>query len=299
MRAKGDAKGVVMTYSSKEITCSFEDISDYPWVCYHVKDKCCQQCRHFYTGIAGCEYGDRTSGCYIFICPANPSVCCGTCYSGPTLTKPPQKPTTKLKITLLIDITDDLSDDDANESVRSKVQAALTSFYSINGLKFISCTVRNIRKDSLKVEYHVDTAIDSQLITNMTALSKNMATGKSKVTYEGQEVTVSTVILEDTSGKALSPCLPGHVCAETRNGPVCRESPKGNTNEYVNIFIYVGIVAALLILFLLYLVYIYCSRKNRNSKPNTASKKPGSTYIYMNDLYYSQRRSSYYDKAKY
>lgn len=49
----GDAKGVVMTYGSKEITCSFEDISDDPSVCYHVKDKCCQQCRHFYTGIAG------------------------------------------------------------------------------------------------------------------------------------------------------------------------------------------------------------------------------------------------------
>lgn len=58
MRAKGDAKGVVMTYSSKEITCSFEDISDYPWVCYHVKDKCCQQCRHFYTGIAGLKRFD-------------------------------------------------------------------------------------------------------------------------------------------------------------------------------------------------------------------------------------------------
>lgn len=48
----------------------------------------------------------------------------------------------------------------------------------------------------------MDTAIDSHLITNMTALSKNMATGKSKVTYEGHEVTVSSVILEDTSGKA-------------------------------------------------------------------------------------------------
>lgn len=54
----GDAKGVVMTYSSKEITCSFEDISDYPWVCYRVKDKCCQQCRHFYTGIAGLKRFD-------------------------------------------------------------------------------------------------------------------------------------------------------------------------------------------------------------------------------------------------
>lgn len=58
------------------------------------------------------------------------------------------------------------------------------------------------RKGSLKVEYHVNTAKDSQLITKMTALSKNMATGKSKVTYEGQEVTVSSVTLVDTSGNA-------------------------------------------------------------------------------------------------
>lgn len=43
----------------------------------------------------GCEYGDRASGCYTRICPVNPSICCGTCYSGPTLTKPTQKPTTK------------------------------------------------------------------------------------------------------------------------------------------------------------------------------------------------------------
>lgn len=42
-----------MTYDSKQITCSFEDISGDPSVCYHVKDKCCQQCRQFYTGIAG------------------------------------------------------------------------------------------------------------------------------------------------------------------------------------------------------------------------------------------------------
>lgn len=52
----GDAEGVVMTYNRKQITCSFEDISDDPSVCYHVKDKCCQQCRHFYTGIAGLNY---------------------------------------------------------------------------------------------------------------------------------------------------------------------------------------------------------------------------------------------------
>lgn len=102
-----------------------------------------------------CEYGDRASGCYSLNCLANPSVCCGTCYSAPTLTRLPQEPTTKynnpckttvitttlattlttqtsfvfrLTITLLIDITDDLSDDAAKESVRSKVQAAVCMF---------------------------------------------------------------------------------------------------------------------------------------------------------------------------
>lgn len=58
------------------------------------------------------------------------------------------------------------------------------------------------RKGSLKVEYDVNTAMDSQLLTNMTAISKDMATRKSKVTYEGQEVTVSSVTLVDTSGNA-------------------------------------------------------------------------------------------------
>lgn len=60
------------------------------------------------------------------------------------------------------------------------------------------------RKGSLKVEYDVNTAMDSQLITKMMALSKDMATGKSKVTYEGQEVTVSSVTLVDTSGNSRS-----------------------------------------------------------------------------------------------
>lgn len=42
--------------------------------------------------------------------------------------------------------------------------------------------------------------MNSQVVANMTFLSKDMATGKSKVTYEGQEVTVSSVSLVDTSG---------------------------------------------------------------------------------------------------
>lgn len=60
------------------------------------------------------------------------------------------------------------------------------------------------RKGSLKVEYEVQTLVDSQVVTNMTSLSKDMATGASKVTYEGQVVTVSSVTLVDTSGNSRS-----------------------------------------------------------------------------------------------
>lgn len=49
----GDREGVVITYDGKKFTCSFEDIHDDPSVCYYVKDDCCRQCSHFYTGITG------------------------------------------------------------------------------------------------------------------------------------------------------------------------------------------------------------------------------------------------------
>lgn len=54
----------------------------------------------------------------------------------------------------------------------------------------------------MNVDYEVYTAMNSQVVANMTFLSKDMATGKSKVTYEGQEVTVSSVSLVDTSGNS-------------------------------------------------------------------------------------------------
>lgn len=44
--------------------------------------------------FSGCEYGDKRSGCTTQHCPANPSLCCGTCHSGPTPTTPSQEPTT-------------------------------------------------------------------------------------------------------------------------------------------------------------------------------------------------------------
>lgn len=56
-----------------------------------------------------------------------------------------------------------------------------------------------VRKGSLIVDYEIQTPKTSQSIIQMTALSKNMVSGKLKVTYEGQEVTVSSVTLKDTS----------------------------------------------------------------------------------------------------
>lgn len=54
----------------------------------------------------------------------------------------------------------------------------------------------------MNVDYEVYTAMNSQVVANMTFISKDMASGKSKVTYEGQKVTVSSVSLVDTSGNS-------------------------------------------------------------------------------------------------
>lgn len=353
----GDAQGVVFTYNSKEITCSFEDIKNAPFVCYYVKDKCCQQCRHFYTGIVGCEYGDKETGCSNNFCWSYPpSQCCGTCYTGPTLTTPSQEQTTteyknpcksslttatptpsvsttstttsppsstfttttpksssyvfRLTVTFMIDITDDLSNNAVKESVISKVQAALSSFYQNSGLKFVSCIVRNIRKGSLNVDYEVYTAMNSQVVADVTFLSKDMVTGKSKVTYEGHEVTVSSVTLVDTSGnslsvgnntsacdflKQLSECPSGHVCEESNNGPMCRNIAEESFFEKYQYFIYAGACAILLVF--LFIVCVCCRRKKMRSTPKSSNKNPlhGITNYAMDD-YNNHRRNNY---AKY
>ncbi|XP_052722475.1 zinc metalloproteinase-disintegrin-like VLAIP-A [Crassostrea angulata] len=387
----GDREGVVITYGGKKFTCSFEDIHDDPSVCYHVKDDCCRQCSHFYTGITGCEYGDKTTGCTTQHCPADPSLCCGTCYSDTAITTPSQEPTTtkyvspckttvttldanttsttppssvstttqipatstqqtmsqtsitsttqqtttsspsstpkilqttaptqapslvfRLDITLMIDISEDLSIAAVKENVTYKVQTALTLFYQINGLKFTSCSVQNIRKGSLKVEYEVQTPVDSQVVTNMTSLSKDMATGASKVTYEGQVVTVSSVTLVDTSGNSLtignstticeihqlvSACPSGQLCEESNNGPVCRDTEEESIFEKYQIyFICVGAGLGLLVLILI----VCCCLKNGKSKLKRANKNSvhGVTNRAMDDLY-SQRKNNLHRPDRY
>uniref|UniRef100_K1QQE9 ADAM family mig-17 n=1 Tax=Magallana gigas TaxID=29159 RepID=K1QQE9_MAGGI len=350
----GDAQGVVFTYNTNEITCSFEDIKNAPSVCYYVKDKCCLQRRHFYTGIVGCEYGDKETGCSNNFCWSYPpSQCCGTCYTGLTLTTPSQEPTTteyknpcksslttatptpsvsttstttsppsstfttttpksssyvfRLTVTFMIDITDDLSNNAVKESVISKVQAALISFYQNSGLKFVSCIVRNIRKGSLNVDYEVYTAMNSQVVADVTFLSKDMVTGKSKVTYEGHEVTVSSVTLVDTSGnslsvgnntsacdflKQLSECPSGHVCEESNNGPMCRNIAEESFFDKYQYFIYAGACAILLVF--LFIVCVCCRRKKRRSTPKSTNKNPlhGITNYAMNVKYYQDQKHS-------
>nr|XP_034302725.1 uncharacterized protein LOC117681592 isoform X2 [Crassostrea gigas] len=387
----GDREGVVITYDGKKFTCSFEDIHDDPSVCYHVKDDCCRQCNHFYTGITGCEYGDKTTGCTTQHCPANPSLCCGTCYGGTAITTPSQEPTTtkyvspckttlttldpnttsttppssvsttsqipatstqqtmsqtsitsttqltttsspsstpktlqttaptqapslvfRLDITLMIDISEDLSIAAVKENVTYKVQTALTLFYQIKGLKFTSCSVQNIRKGSLKVEYEVQTPVDSQVVTNMTSLSKDMATGASKVTYEGQVVTVSSVTLVDTSGNSLaignstticeihqlvSACPSGQLCEESNNGPVCRDTEEESIFEKYQIyFICVGAGLGLLV----FILIVCCCLKNGKSKLKRANKNSvhGVTNCAMDDLY-SQRKNNLHRPDRY
>ncbi|XP_061165279.1 A disintegrin and metalloproteinase with thrombospondin motifs 14-like [Saccostrea echinata] len=95
----GDREGVAITYNGVDVTCSFEDIKKNPAVCYSVNTTCCRQCRNFYTGIIGCEYGDRATGCSKSHCPGNPSLCCGTCYNG-TLSTPSYQPTTQKNLNL-------------------------------------------------------------------------------------------------------------------------------------------------------------------------------------------------------
>lgn len=133
----------------------------------------------------------------------------------------------------------------------------------------------------------------------MTSLSKDMATGKSKVTYEGQEVTVSSVSLLDTSGNSLtvgnstsacafqkhvSACPFGQACEESSNGPVCRKMAEESfLDKYQRYFIYAGACAILLVL--LFIVCVCCCRKKRRSTPNSTNKNPlhGVTNYAMDD----------------
>nr|XP_022324388.1 uncharacterized protein LOC111125156 isoform X2 [Crassostrea virginica] len=343
----GDSAGVVLRYPDKNMTCSFDDIKSRPSACYQVENKCCQQCKHFHTGITGCEYGDRVSGCTTFLCQqiTYAHQCCGTCNNDSVVTIPSQEPTTpkyenpcktttttltpsltstvtsettsvfvfRLTITLNIDILTNLSNGNEKANVISKIQAELTIFYQSNGLEFTKCTVRNIRKGSLIVEYDVLTRNESQSVTQMTTISKDMASGKSKVSYEGKEVTVSSVTLTDLSGDSLTisssttscefqsmvhPCSSGYKCFESNNVPICRESTSEDEPARNQVYLIIAGVGIPLLSIIIVSCVCYFHRK-RQSKSNGATNDQmhGISNLAMEDFY--QQRKQQYDKARY
>jgi hypothetical protein len=68
-----------------------------PSQCYiaDIRHTCCQTCEALFTGITGCEYGDRSDDCMRIECENGdqdyaPKTCCLTCFDGPTPFARPQ-----------------------------------------------------------------------------------------------------------------------------------------------------------------------------------------------------------------
>ncbi|XP_062584912.1 uncharacterized protein LOC134246543 [Saccostrea cucullata] len=228
----GDREGKVIEFNGNNVTCSFEDIKKYPFLCYDINTQCCRQCQNFYTGITGCEYGDRTSGCLSIHCPNNPDVCCGTCYNGPAITTPSEEPTTQ-RYRNPCRTTVKLTTTEQTTSVSSKTtQAPLTT------TKETITTVQTSSKSS--------TTISSSLITTVasSATTKNI---ESQITTRSQSSTAHTATpstaMETTTIQKVN--LPG-----------------GILEKYRDYIIYAGIAAFVLVC--LFITCICCLHKKRN-----------------------------------
>ncbi|XP_065931593.1 A disintegrin and metalloproteinase with thrombospondin motifs 6 isoform X2 [Magallana gigas] len=292
----GDDTGTVVTFNTG-VTKTCADVPSEPSLCYYesVHKGCCQTCPRYHTGRAGCEYGDRVSGCTSGHCPKyKDTQCCGLCYSGPVITtttvqaedtNPCQNYTLKtstaatftgitdspisnisstantktmsststdkttmitisnevtFKFVLRMDIivAEDLSNSTQYYIVKDKAQYALTDLYRKRlGNSFKSCSVTNLRKGSLVVDYRVFTKNSPSATENMLSINQDILTGKANVTYDGKDAPVSSMSFFDSSGKAVNltstttacalleaskPCQSGSECVEEGNGPVCR-----------------------------------------------------------------------------
>ncbi|KAK3604579.1 hypothetical protein CHS0354_005411 [Potamilus streckersoni] len=73
-----------------------------PWECYDatVVSNCCQSCTTTYTGIIGCEYGDKVANCIDVLCThyADANECCATCKLRTTVVTLSPSMTTKIEI---------------------------------------------------------------------------------------------------------------------------------------------------------------------------------------------------------
>nr|XP_022324371.1 location of vulva defective 1-like isoform X2 [Crassostrea virginica] len=193
-----------------------------------------------------------------------------------------------------------------DDTVINKVQDALTSFYQTSGLKFFSCTVQSLRKGSLIVDYEIQTPKTSQSIIQMTALSKNMVSGKLKVAYEGQEVTVSSVTLKDTSRASIiirsstsncevqsivSPCPTGYTCEDMSIGPACRENSQENVDEkYRNYIIIVGVCAVILVIIFVWCICYYHIKWMSKRRKSAKDRMFGVNNLAMDDIFIQKKQ---------
>ncbi|KAL3854147.1 hypothetical protein ACJMK2_013425 [Sinanodonta woodiana] len=77
--------------------------------CYYYGGSCCGSCQSVYTGIIGCEYGDKATGCLASNCAfySNTSLalCCKTCYVPPATTTTTTQKTITIAATTSATIT--------------------------------------------------------------------------------------------------------------------------------------------------------------------------------------------------
>ncbi|KAK3595405.1 hypothetical protein CHS0354_008837 [Potamilus streckersoni] len=158
-------------------------VSNSSFNCYNNTGSCCESCQNAYTGIIGCEYGDKTSGCIANDCAQYDSsilaLCCETCNvpmttakptinttvpttitstASTTLTTTTEKSVTKkivVTVHLSFNVTssDDFSDRNTSSRYADMVRDALIDFYTRNVAEGIQIIILGIRRGSLIVEY--------------------------------------------------------------------------------------------------------------------------------------------------
>ncbi|KAK3586563.1 hypothetical protein CHS0354_016326 [Potamilus streckersoni] len=82
------------------VVCSNGLISKNPELCYRedIQLNCCKSCNKTYTGIKGCEYGDKLTVCNKLLCDIglfNQSDCCRTCSPENSVSERPTTPNVK------------------------------------------------------------------------------------------------------------------------------------------------------------------------------------------------------------
>ncbi|KAL3854149.1 hypothetical protein ACJMK2_013427 [Sinanodonta woodiana] len=100
----GDQPGIVTNGQ----TCT-QLVANSSFNCYNYGESCCGSCQSVYTGIIGCEYGDKATGCLAINCAfysnVSRALCCKTCYVPQTNITTNSTPTTTIAANTTITIT--------------------------------------------------------------------------------------------------------------------------------------------------------------------------------------------------